>query len=307
MPNIKAAVGARNAVAAGRRLNSDTVPRYVAAGLVGGAVYGNAPSYRHARGPEQRQRARTVTGGALGAAAGEGLWNASGFGVRGRGHQLERERPENMSRSQHQKLMARHHHMHGVPQNTKPSKDKQPAFFREYPRGLPASKYKRTLGHMSGRKGKALEAATVGTLGLLGAHSARGQRVTASKALYQRDSRVSLVRGAEFAVGAGLLASGAGRSRMIGTALGRGVRIAQKENNHLAVEALQRAQAAQGVLRRGVQPTERQVRQIQAVDQAVRRVPRHLRPAVAMGAGALLMGNATPIRTTTYRPVAAGW
>lgn len=314
MSNIRAVGQTRNALKEFRaaspvlgRLNSDTTPRYVAAGLVGGAVYGNAPSFRHGRAPEKRQRARTMTGGALGAAAGEGAWNAAGFSIRARGHALERERPEGMSRSAHQKLMARHHHMQGVPQNTRPDRAHQPAFFREYPRGLPASKYKRTLGHMSGRKGKVLEAAAVGTLGLAGAGMARGQRVTTAKALYQRDSRISLVRGAEFAVGAGLLASGAGRSRMIGTALGRGVRIAQSADNRRAIDALQMAQAAQGVLRRGVAPSERHLRQVQAVDRAVRAVPSSMRPNVAMAAGALLMGNATPIRSTTYRPVTPSW
>jgi len=307
MPNIRAAVAARNAVKPVRRFNSDTTPRYLAAGLTGGAVVGNRPGVRHQRTSDERQRARTTTGAVLGGALGEGAWNAAGFGVRGRGHQLERERPETMSRSQHQKLMARHHHMHQVPQNTKPPREKQQAFFREYPRGLPASKYKRTLGHMSGRKGKLLEAATVTAGAMLGASSTRGQRVTTSKALYQRESRVSLARGAEFAAGAALLASGAGRSRMIGQALGRGVKLASERDNGLAVDALQRAMAARGTMRRGIAPTERQLRQIQAVDRAVRAVPSPMRPGVAMSAGALLMGNATPVRTTTYRPVASGW
>lgn len=312
--NIRTANQARNTLSGWAkgspvfgRFNADTTPRYVAGALVGGAVVGNSPSIRHRRTPDQRQHARQLTGAALGGAAGEGAWNAAGFSIRARGHTLERERPERMSRNQHQKLMARHHHIQGVPQNTRPDRAHQPEFFRRYPAGLPATKAKHLLGQMSGRRGKMMEAAVVTSAAMLGAGNGHGQRVTTAKGLYQRESRLSPVRGAEFVLGAGLLASGAGRSKMIGRALGHGVRMAQGKDNRLAIDALQTAQAAQGALRIGIQPTERQLRQVRAVDRAVKAVPLHLRPAVAMSAGALLIGNATPVRTTTYRPVASGW
>jgi hypothetical protein len=137
-----------------------------------------------------------------------------------------------------------------------------------------------------------------------GQPSTHGRRI--SKNLYERDSRVSLLRTGELALGAGLLASGAGRSKMLGEALGRGVKLASARNNERVVEALQRAEAARGTIRVGMQPTERRIRQIQAVDRAVSAVPASMRPAVAMSAGALLVSNSHPIRRTSYRP-APGW
>ncbi len=137
-----------------------------------------------------------------------------------------------------------------------------------------------------------------------GQPSTHGRRI--SKVLYERDSRVSILRAGELALGVGLLGSGAGRSKMVGRALGHGIKMASTRDNERVVEALQRAQAARGTIRAGLQPTERQIRQIQAVDRAVRAVPASIRPEVAMGAGALLVGNATPVRRTTYRP-ASGW
>lgn len=124
-----------------------------------------------------------------------------------------------------------------------------------------------------------------------------------SKVLYQRDQRVSPLRALELAAGIGLGAWGAGRSRMVGAALGHGLKAATSANNARAVEALRLAQAAQGALRRGTAPGERTLRQIQQVNRAVQAVPRPLRGEIGLAAGLLLAGNSMPLRHTTYKPL----
>lgn len=124
-----------------------------------------------------------------------------------------------------------------------------------------------------------------------------------SKSLYARDRHTSPVRGAETLAGGALAAWGLGRSRMIGTALARGVKQARSTQNPYALEALQRAQAAQGVLARLTAPGERRLRQIQQVDQAVQRVPSSIRPEVAAAAGMLLVSHGHPVRRDSYTPV----
>jgi hypothetical protein len=139
--------------------------------------------------------------------------------------------------------------------------------------------------------------------GLAVQQSARRRNVR--KALYAREERVSPVRAVEMAAGLGLGAWGAGRSKMLGAALARGVKMANTRGADRALYALKTAQVAQGSLKRGTAPGERALRQIQAVDRAVSAVPRPLRGDVALAAGLLLAGNATPVRRQSYRPVSA--
>ena len=123
------------------------------------------------------------------------------------------------------------------------------------------------------------------------------------KSLYARDRQVSGTRVLATGAGLGLTAWGVGRSGMVGRALARGIRSAEGAQNAHAVEALQRAQAVQGVLARGTAGGERRLRQIRAVDEAVRRVPASVRPEVAAAAGILLVGQAHPVRRDRYTPV----
>lgn len=90
---------------------------------------------------------------------------------------------------------------------------------------------------------------------------------------------------------------------MLGAALGRGVKMATARGNNQALQALRMAQATQGILRRGTAPGERAVRQVRALNQAIERVPRAIRPEVASAAGILLVANAHPVNRTSYRPV----
>jgi hypothetical protein len=134
-------------------------------------------------------------------------------------------------------------------------------------------------------------------------HKAAQRRAAVGKALYAREERVSPVRAVEMAGGLALGAWGAGRSKMVGAALARGVKMANTRGADRALYALKTAQVAQGSLKRGTAPGERALRQIQAVDRAVRAVPRPLRGDVATAAGLLLAGNATPVRRQSYTPV----
>lgn len=121
--------------------------------------------------------------------------------------------------------------------------------------------------------------------------------------LYVRDRQVSVVHAAETGAGLAVGAWGLGHSKMLGRALARGVKQAESKQNGYAVEALQRAQAAQGLLARHTARGERQLRQIRAVDEAVQRVPAAIRPEVATAAGMLLVAQGHPVRRDTYHPV----
>ena len=279
-------------------------PEHLAAGgILGVGLGAQATPLERRRTPEQRHRADVGSAAVAGGALGQGAWLGTGYSIRHQGHKLERTRPEGMSRSQYQRIMRDHHRATGVPQNSKPDRAHAPAFYRNYPKELPAAKYKRALGHMSGRRGALLQAAVVGGGAYTGAAVVRGRRQEVGKALYQREERFSPVRVVGTAAGLGLTAWGAGRSRMIGTALGRGVKLAEASGNHRAVQALQLAQAAQGVLARSTAPGERALRQIQAVDHAVRAVPAPIRPEVAAAAGVLLTAHSQPMRREHYKPV----
>lgn len=173
--------------------------------------------------------------------------------------------------------------------------------YRNWPKDQPYARASRVIGHThNGRSGVLLGAAM--TLGGAAAGGAAARRRPVRK-LYVQDTKASPVRLLESAAGVGLAAWGLGRSPMVGRALGRGLKMARNSNNAYAVEALQRAQSAQGVLGRATAPGERALRSVRAVDQAINRVPRALRPDIALAAGTLLVGHAAPIRQRSYHPV----
>lgn len=256
-----------------------------------------------------------VSGGAIGAAAGNAAFLHHGYAIRREGRALERQRPEGMSRSAHQKLMSTHHRLSGVPNGTRPDRAHALRFYRSYPVGLPASSAKHRLARLSGKRGAAVNALAIAGGATLGAGSiyggstmiahanGRGHRQEVGKALYARERRPSAVRVLETSAGLGLAAWGLGRSPMLGRALARGVKQAGRSGNANALSALQLAQASQGVLRRGTMPAERHIRQIQRLDQAINRVPASARPEIAAAAGILLTGHAHPVFRDNYRPV----
>lgn len=130
-----------------------------------------------------------------------------------------------------------------------------------------------------------------------------GRREPVSK-LYVKDSKTSPMHVLGLGFGAAVGAWGFGRSGMLGAALGHGIKNATRSGNHNAFAALQSAQAAQGVLRRGTAPGEHAMRQIKSVDRLINRVPAAMRPEIALAAGTLLVGNnARNIRRDTYHPV----
>ena len=178
---------------------------------------------------------------------------------------------------------------------------------RSYPDSLPHAKAVRRFAYThSGKTGMAVgTAATAAGAGLAGSLANRGNTkgTKVAKALYSQESRPSLLHYAGMGIGGGLAAWGLGRSGMLGSALGRGVKAATARGNTNALEALRMAQATQGLLARGTAPGERGVRQIRALNTAINRVPAAMRPEIAAASGIYLMGNSAPLNRTSYRQV----
>lgn len=291
--------------------------------LVAGALTGTgsvgASRSLHQHGHEDASRAATA--GAIGGWAGQGAYQAAGYGpkhivLRAERKAIERDKgkppqkmvkgkpvgPPPMTSSRLNRAKSKHAKLHGGKGSVE--------YYRNYPGHLPGGKANRVLGWTHrGKTGTALGAAATG-VGTLGASryvsgSQKGTKQKVSKALYQREERLSPLRVAQFGAGAGLAAWGLGRSRFLGAALARGVKAAQGKNNAQALEALQLAQAARGALRRGTTPAEHSLRQIRRVNTAINAVPAPFRPEIASAAGLLLAGHALPLHTTRYRQVSS--
>src|SRR5689334_13915807 len=209
----------------------------LAAGALGVGA-GSQVTTRHNTDRRTRRRADDIAGAAAGGLAGDALFIEHGYKLKRMGHQTERwNRDFPMSRSQHDKLMRAHNRKHGVKGNTRPEPSKQPAYFRDYPKGLPATPYKHALGRISGNKGRAIQAGvSLGGAMLVGGSThgvnrlrdhLHDRRQLLAKALYQRGESTNPLRSLEFGAGVTLAALGAGRSPMLGAALARGVRAAQ--------------------------------------------------------------------------------
>lgn len=290
-------------------------PQHIAAGgvLAGGAAMQH-PDFKkpRTRPVDERRKINAGTGAAAGGTAGHLAWIGHTQRLRGESQKLENVVPEGMSRNKRDNIMRAHRKAYGIPHGQNPNREQAKGFYRNYPEELPAAPLKRKLGHMATGKtgirnqGLAIAAGAV-PLAIAGAASTRGRKEKASKAdvskLYVRDQETSLPHLIGAGAGLALGAWGFGRSRMVGAALGRGIKMAQGHQNHTAVAALQQAQALQGILARGTAPGERALRQIRSVDQAVSRVPAALRPEIALAAGTLLVGHSRPIRRESYHPV----
>ena len=154
------------------RRAANTVASNYGHGLTGGALVAVAGAQKAKKRmtPKQREATDTASAGAVGGVAGRAAWLERGYNIRSKGHAVERQIPEGMSRSQYQKIMRDHHKKTGVPQNTKPTGKAAVDFYRNYPEQLPAAKFKRQLGHMSGVKGGFKQAGVVsaGALGAVG-------------------------------------------------------------------------------------------------------------------------------------------
>lgn len=279
-------------------------PSHVATGAVLAAGLGaQAAPLERRRTQPQRARADQASAGAVGGVAARGAWLGAGYSVRAKGHALERTRPGGMSRSKYQRIMRDHHRAAEVPQNTKPDKAHAPKFYRDYPIRLPAAKYKRVLGQMSGIRGGVMQAGLIGAGTIAGAGAVGHRQAGVSKALYQREQRISPLRATELAAGGVLAAYGLSHSGMVGRAIGRGIKMSSARNHQLAVDALVRAQAARGSIRVGMAPGEAALRRVASVNAAIERVPRYMRAEVAAAAGLLLTSNAMPVSRTHYRQV----
>lgn len=271
---------------------------------VGGAGLAGAAGARDKRHPN-----RTAAASVGGAAAGQLGYYGVGFGAIARSEKLKRagqkQGHNGLSRSAQESIWRKHRLGAGVHQGEKMTTAQQRSVFQNYPRELPGWRTQRLAAHMQrGKYGRAILAgATLGGAAMVGGASAMGRKQHVGKALYAREDRVSIIRSGELAAGGTLVAYGFGNSGMVGRGLARGVKIAQRNGNEQAAEALQRAAAARGSIRAGMAPGEAALRRIHAVDSAIRKVPKPLRAEVALVAGALLGARAMPIRRTHYTPV----
>lgn len=194
--------------------------------------------------------------------------------------------------------------------NTKNGATDWAKYYRTFPEDHPYSRVFRAIGHThAGTSGRKIGAAVTGVGAVGGLGHAIHNRNNVGKSLYARDRQTSVTRGAETALGAGLLAYGVPRLRMTSQLIARGAKAAK--TNHRAQEALVAAEAARIVLEQATARGAIQARRIRAVDRAVTQVPESLRPAVATLAGAMLGAHAHPVRRDTYRPVSGssvyGW
>lgn len=260
-------------------------PDIVVPALAGGGATGAGAVADRRRG---RGSGRGAGGAAAGGVAGEAAWRATGLSLRNRGHQLERTLPEGMSRSRRTKLTDDHRKKFGIGHGDKAGIARTPAYARTYPKELPGWQYKRAVGQMSGRRGMALEAGVVTASALAGRRATRhhGQTSVGKKLVFEQD-KVRPVRAAELAAGVGLASLGA--PRMLGPALGRGVRAVKGQG--IAPKALVEIEAARRSWLTGT-------------SSIYGALPKLLqRPTVATATGVALAGHAVPVKRKTYRPV----
>lgn len=256
---------------------------------------------------------QTAVGAAGGAGVAYGGYLGAGNAIARANDRRSRPRYQ-VNRKANDKQVKRTKHVLGIPAG-KPvseySTQEKNAFFANYPSTVPGGKVKRVQARVWGAQkyGRLRPAAAVagagaalGAAGMVHHQNGRGHKQQVAK-LYVRDRQTSPVHVLETGAGLAVGAWGLGRSRMLGAALARGVKAARAKDSQYAVEALQRAQAMQGVLARTTAPGERHLRSIQAVDNAVRRVPASLRPEVAAAAGMLLVAQGHPMRRDTFHPV----
>lgn len=247
-------------------------------------------------------RRRDVDAAVVGGAAGAGLYQGAGYALKPLDRRAERKIAEDP------KLSARaraHRRKMGVPSNPPAGHPSWRPYFRAYPKDLPGGRLKRTLALThTGRSGVAATAA-MGGLGaaMAGTASARGRKEPVHKALYRREEKLSPSRALGALAGGALAMYGLGHSKMVGRAIARGVKMAQGGQYNAVADALRRADAARGSIRAGMAPGEAAIRRVQALNTAIERVPRSVRPEVALVAGTMLVNNSTPVRRTSYRPV----
>jgi len=288
----------------GKVVASKGGPQFALAGLLtGGAGLGAGAGVKR----RDKEKGREVQAATIGGWAGQGAYQGAMYGTK---HTALRSTKRATDIANPERKMSRNHLEHKI---LKPHKAEHGMgttdYYRHYPSAAPAWRRNRVTGYLGrGKLGTAVGAtataagSAAGAKVVSGRGSGHGKKEHVEK-LYVRDQQTSMTHLLGAAAGLGLGAWGFGRSRMVGAALGRGIKVAQGHQNPYAIQALQAAQSLQGVLARGTAPGERALRQIRAVDQAVSRVPSALRPEIALAAGTLLVGHSRPIRRESYHPV----
>lgn len=282
-------------------------PLLVATGGVGTAAVASGPATKN-RGEETRRRRDTAARATYGAIGGQALYQGAMYGSKAVEQSKMRpiyKDPDNRrgyKDPRHKKILEAHKKKHGITDPNRKSDYKN--FSRTFPTEIPGGRHHRINAQLTtGRRGVAV--GTGVTLGgaLLAGMGGRGKKEPVHKAVYRREEKTSPMRVAGLALGGALAAYGLGSSRMVGSAIARGVKMAQRGNYDGVAEALRRAEAARGSLRAGMAPGEAAVRRVRALNSAIERVPRSVRPEVALVAGTMLVNNSTPVTRTSYRPV----
>jgi hypothetical protein len=261
---------------------------------------------------------RDVNAGAAGGLAAAGAYQGGSYALK----PLDRKNEAKIAAKPELKARAdKYRKESGLPGGAPAGHPGWKKYFRNYPTDLPGGRMKRVLSHThTGKTGVALTigAGAAGTTGAVKL-SQRGRKPVIksfayepyeatnrvfSKSMYVRDTNgFRRPRTLEAGAGLGLLGYGATQSPHVGAALARGINQAKKGQSQAGIDALQRAQSAYGAMSLGMARGERAARQIKSVDQAITKVPAHLRPAIAAAAGLLLLGHARPARKYSYHPV----
>lgn len=279
---------------------------FPAAGMAAGA---GLTAHRSHRQGDNRGRTATATASAAGAGgAGELAFRTTGMAIRDKGNRLVRTERPGQTKSQRKKAESEWRNKHGISGSS--SSEARMAIqsnykaMRDYPKSNAAAPYKRMLGHMSGPKGRAIEAGAIAAP--MAAVYALNRRQVGKSAEYgYRETKRSIPRTAEMLGGLGLLAYGAPRLKMLGPAAAKGIKYAEKHGaGKEARAALELAQVFGARSRELTGRGETKLRQIRTLDRAISAVPRGIRGEVATAAGVLAASNAHP--TTKQRFVPAG-
>lgn len=264
------------------------------------------------------------------AAGGQAVFRATGFGLKWHGNaarnntlsaqpgpggkpRLVRGIPNGMSEKKYWEIIERHERKHGIvnygPKGSWAHTTAQastPSYSRQYPKELPGWRQKRVLGHLSGRRGMAIETAMT-VLPAAAVYNSRRQdrndRFRKSDGPYHREESVSAPRMAIGVGGLGLVAYGGSRNKVFQSAIGQGMKSANPDVRTAAmyVEA-------------GRQKTERMTGQaiqrigMSGIGRNLKRVPKSARPGLALFTGATAVRAAVPIKREKYTPYTVqGW
>lgn len=282
-------------------------------GLLTGS--GTAGTLIGAAGTRRQDESHEAVGALAGGWAGQGLYQAAGYGprklVRGvhdsRVPLHERDVPKSrMQTPEQRKAYDRFRRERRKLQREFPAKVDQK---RHTPRSWHGARTERILAHThGGRLGTAI--GTGATALGVGAGLRTAQRYDRNHQVGKaaeygfRTKERSWPKTAEMVGGIGLLGYGVPRIKALGPASDKGVKFAEKHGAGQEARAIQELARALGqrsneITGRG----ESQLRRIRAVDDALRLVPKSMRGEIATAAGVLVAAHAHPTTKDRFTPI----